>query len=73
MQEAGCTYFIFHSLESESCLQVNGMCRPALKGRLDRHQITNAKSEFLQSYCVTEKAKRTSAAVVGGKNISRVE
>lgn len=71
VQEAGCTYFIFHCPESETWLQVvNRMYIPALKGRLDRHEITNAKSEFLQSFCITEKAKTTSAAVVGGKNIS---
>lgn len=45
MQEAGCTSFVFHCLESETCLQVvNRMHVPALKGRLDRHSITNAKS-----------------------------
>lgn len=33
-------------------------------------QLPNAKSEFLQPFCIVEKAKRTSTAVVGGKNIS---
>lgn len=70
MQKAGYASFIFHCLESETCLQVvDRMYITSLKGRLDRHSITNAKSEFLQPFCVTEKAKRTSTAVVGGKNI----
>lgn len=71
VQEAACTSSMFHCLESETCLQVvNRLYIPALKGRLDRHSITNAKSEFLQPFCITEKAKRTSTAVEGGKNIS---
>lgn len=72
MQEAGCTSSIFHCLESETVLQVaNRLYITALKGRLDRHSIPNAKPEFLQSFCIIEKAKRTFTAVVGGKNISR--
>lgn len=71
VQEAGCTSSIFHCLESETCLQVvNRLYIPALTGRLDRHSITNAKSEFLQPFCIIEKARGTSTAVVGGKNIS---